>query len=240
MMDFAWIADYGRLLVAGLGTTLSLLVIAAVFGFALAVLLALARLSPIILVSWPAALLTSVIRGTPLLVQIYVFYFGLGSLFAAYPAIRTSILWPWLRDGYWYVAFALIVSVGAYVGEIVRGGLLAVPRGELEAARAFGMNGRQVLVRVWLPRAVGQVFPMLAGETVLLLKSTALASTVAVVDLLGAANLVRAQTFRIYEPLFLVAAVYLALTLVIEVVFARLERRGDNDRRSSTFGASAG
>jgi polar amino acid transport system permease protein len=231
MTDVAWIAGYGRLLLSGLATTLSLLVIAGVFGFALAVLMALARLSSLRALSWPATAVTSVIRGTPLLVQIYVFYFGLGSLFAAYPAIRTSILWPYLREGYWYVAFALIVSVGAYVGEIVRSGLLAVPRGELEAARAFGMSRWQVLVRVWLPRAIAQVFPVLAGETVLLLKSTALASTVAVVDLLGAANLVRAQTFRIYEPLFLVAAIYLGLTLVIETVFAWLERRGSGARR---------
>lgn len=224
MTDLAWLGDYGGLLLAGLGTTLSLLVVAAVFGFALAVLMALARLSAVRLLRWPAEFVTSVIRGTPLLVQIYIFYYGLGTLFAAYPAIRTSMLWPYLRDGYWYVAFALIVSVGAYVGEIVRGGLLAVPRGELEAARAFGMNPRQVLMRVWLPRAIGEIYPVLAGETVLLLKSTALASTVAVVDLLGAANLVRAQTFRVYEPLLLVAAIYLGITLVIEAAAARLER----------------
>lgn len=224
MTDLGWLRDFGGLLLDGLATTLSLLAVSAVFGFGLAILMALARLSSARLLRWSAEFVTSVIRGTPLLVQIYIVYYGLGSLFAAYPAIRTSVLWPFLRDGYWYVAVALIVSVGAYVGEIVRGALLAVPRGELEAARAFGMSPRQVLMRVWLPRAIGDIYPILAGETVLLLKSTALASTVAVVDLLGAANLVRAQTFRIYEPLFLVAVIYLALTLVIETTAGRLER----------------
>lgn len=236
MWDLAWIGKYGGLFLSGFGTTMSLLVVSAVLGFALAVVIALARLSRAAVFRWPAECITSVIRGTPLLIQIYVFYYGLGSLFATYPEIRTSFLWPYLRDGYWYVAFALIVSVGAYVGEIVRGGLLSVPRGELEAAHAFGMSGWQVLVRVWLPRGVGQVLPVLAGETVLLLKSTALASTVAVVDLLGAANLVRAQTFRIYEPLFLVAVVYLALTLTIEAVFGRLERRSGDLSAAATPG----
>lgn len=93
----------------------------------------------------------SVFRGTPLLVQIYILYYGVGSLFAAYPPIRGSFLWPYLREGFWYVALALTLSVGAYVGEVLRGGLRAVPRGELEAARAYGMGYWLTLRRVWLP-----------------------------------------------------------------------------------------
>ncbi|MBN7807812.1 ABC transporter permease subunit [Agrobacterium rubi] len=222
-MDLSWLSAYGALLIAGLGTTLSLLALSAIFGFTLAVPVALMRLSSRRLISIPAAFYTSVIRGTPLLVQIYIFYYGLGSLFTMFPSIRASFLWPYLREGYWYVVFALILSVAAYVGEILRGGLLSVPRGEIEAARAFGMTHWQVLIRVRLPRAIGFLLPTLAGETVMLLKSTALASTVAVVDLLGAANLVRSQTFQIYSPLLLVATIYLGLTLVIETCFAQLK-----------------
>ncbi|WP_234902058.1 ABC transporter permease [Agrobacterium rubi] len=223
MMDLSWLSAYGALLIAGLGTTLSLLALSAIFGFTLAVPVALMRLSSRRLISIPAAFYTSVIRGTPLLVQIYIFYYGLGSLFTMFPSIRASFLWPYLREGYWYVVIALILSVAAYVGEILRGGLLSVPRGEIEAARAFGMTHWQVLIRVRLPRAIGFLLPTLAGETVMLLKSTALASTVAVVDLLGAANLVRSQTFQIYPPLLLVATIYLGLTLVIETCFAQLK-----------------
>ncbi|NTF10466.1 ABC transporter permease subunit [Agrobacterium rubi] len=222
-MDLSWLSAYGALLIAGLGTTLSLLALSAIFGFTLAVPVALMRLSSRRLISIPAAFYTSVIRGTPLLVQIYIFYYGLGSLFTMFPSIRASFLWPYLREGYWYVVIALILSVAAYVGEILRGGLLSVPRGEIEAARAFGMTHWQVLIRVRLPRAIGFLLPTLAGETVMLLKSTALASTVAVVDLLGAANLVRSQTFQIYPPLLLVATIYLGLTLVIETCFAQLK-----------------
>jgi len=173
------------------------------------------------------------LRGTPLLIQIYIFYYGLGSLFAQFPVIRGSVLWPFLRDGYWYIVFALVLSVGAYVGEVIRGGLLAVPKGEMEAASAFGMTPRQALWRVRLPRAMRLLLPTLAGETVMLLKSTALASTIAVVDLLGAANVVRAQTLQIYQPLLLVAGVYLCLTFLIEALYAIAERRGTPLRRAA-------
>ena len=219
----AWIVEYASLLVRGLQTTIAILLISSVFGFVLAVLVALARISKNRVIAKVSLFYTSVTRGTPLLIQIYIFYYGLGSLFAQFPLIRGSFLWPYLRDGYWYIVFALVVSVGAYVGEVIRGGLLAVPKGEMEAASAFGMTPRQALLRVRLPRALRLLLPTLAGETVMLLKSTALASTIAVIDLLGAANVVRAQTLQVYEPLLLVAGVYVCLTFLIEALF-RLRR----------------
>lgn len=231
-MIAAWIFEYAALLGRGLQTTISLLLIASVLGFVLAVLVALARISKNRLLAKASLFYTSLWRGTPLLIQIYIFYYGLGSLFAQFPLLRASFLWPYLRDGYWYIVFALVLSVGAYVGEVIRGGLLAVPKGELEAASAFGMTARQALLRVRLPRAMRLLLPTLAGECVMLLKSTALASTIAVIDLLGAANVVRAQTLQVYEPLLLVALVYVCLTFLIEALFAFVERRGTPVRRS--------
>jgi polar amino acid transport system permease protein len=102
----------------------------------------------------------------------------------------------------------------------------------MEAASAFGMTPRQSLLRVRLPRAMRLLLPTLAGETVMLLKSTALASTIAIIDLLGAANVVRAQTLQVYEPLLLVAGVYVCLTFMIEALFAFAERRGTPMRRA--------
>ena len=221
-MDFSWINSFAGELLHGLGITLKLLLLSGFFGFILAVLVALGRLSRNPLISTPLRAFTSVFRGTPLLVQIYILYYGVGSLFASYPPIRGSFLWPYLRDGFWYVALALILCVGAYVGEVLRGGLRAVPKGELEAARAYGMKRFMVLRRVWLPRALQLSRPTLVGECVLLLKATALASTVAVTDLLGAANLVRAQTLKVYEPLLAVALIYIVLAFVIEYGCSRL------------------
>lgn len=221
-MDFSWINGFSTELVRGLGITLKLLLLSGICGFALAVLVGLGRASRNPLIRAPMQFYISVFRGTPLLVQIYILYYGVGSLFAAYPPIRGSFLWPYLREGFWYVALALTLSVGAYVGEVLRGGLRAVPRGELEAARAYGMGHWLTLRRVWLPRALELVRPTLVGECVLLLKATALASTVAVTDLLGAANLVRAQTLKVYEPLLAVALIYIVLAFVIEHLCNRL------------------
>jgi polar amino acid transport system permease protein len=223
-MDFTWITSFSAELLHGLGVTMKLLLLSGFFGFILAVLVALGRLSANRLISSTMHAYTSVFRGTPLLVQIYILYYGVGSLFASYPLIRGSALWPYLREGFWYVTLALTLCVGAYVGEVLRGGLRAVPRGELEAARSFGMGRWRVLRRVWLPRALQILRPTLIGESIMLLKATALASTVAVTDLLGAANLVRAQTLRVYEPLLAVAVIYIILAFLLEHGFSRFAK----------------
>jgi polar amino acid transport system permease protein len=221
-MDFSWLHSFSTELVRGVGITIALLILSGFFGFILAILVALGRLSHNWLISGSMRAYSSVFRGTPLLVQIYVLYYGLGSVFASYPLIRGSMFWPYLREGFWYVTLALVLSVGAYVGEILRGGLLAVPKGELEAGRAYGMGRWLLLRRVWLPRTLQMLKPTLAGESIMLLKSTALASTVAVSDLLGVANLVRAQSLRVYEPLLAVALIYIILAFSIQYGFSRL------------------
>jgi polar amino acid transport system permease protein len=221
-MDFEWLETYQSYFIPALQTTLLLLLYSGSLGFGLALLVGFARLSKQPFIAWAALSFTNTIRGTPLLVQIYVLYYGLGSLFVEFPAVRDTFLWDYLRDGFWYVVLALAISVAAYVGEVIKGGLRGVPKGELEAARALGMPRLLMVRRIWLPRALQILLPSLAGETVLLLKSTALASTVAVMDVLGAANFVRTQTLRTYEPLLVTALVYLVLALLIENVFRRL------------------
>lgn len=224
-MDFEWLETYQSYFLPALQTTLELLLYSGVLGFALAIIVGFARLSTQPFIAWLSLSFTNTIRGTPLLVQIYVLYYGLGMLFSEYPSVRESFLWEYLRDGFWYVVLALAISVGAYVGEVIKGGLRGVPKGELEAARALGMPRSLMVRRIWLPRALHILLPSLAGETVLLLKSTALASTVAVMDVLGAANFVRTQTLRTYEPLLVTALVYLVLALLIEFGFRRIGRK---------------
>lgn len=224
-MDFTIVQPYSHFIVEGLWRTIQLVIYGALFGSVLAVALAFARVSGGFVLSSICSGFCHVIRGTPLLVQIYLLYYGLGDLFAQIPEIRYSALWPFLREGFWYVVLALIISVGAYSGEVLRSGLLSVPKGELEAGRAFGMSSFTLVRRIWLPRAFQLVMPTLAGETVWLLKSTALASTVAIVDLMGAANFIRSQTAKVFEPLLVVAVIYILLTLAIEWFFRRMEKR---------------
>ena len=224
-MEFGWVAEYAPLLIEGFWRTIALVLISGVLGLVLAVPVALAQAAGGRVLASLSRGFTTTIRGTPLLVQIYLLYYGIGDLLSGVPEIRQSFLWPYLREGFWYAVAAFTISVAAYEGEILRGGLLAVPRGELEAARAFGMSRFQVLRRIWLPRAVNITLPALSGEAILLLKATPLASTVTVIDLFGAANIIRAQTFRVYEPLLLVGAVYVGMTIVIALIFRLLERR---------------
>jgi polar amino acid transport system permease protein len=224
-MDFSWVPEFSGLLLEGLFNTVAILVLSGTIGFALALVIGFGRVSRSPFIALPCLAFTSVIRGTPLLVQIFLLYYGLGSLFAAIPAIRDTWIWGILKNGFWYVVAALAISTGGYGAELIRAALRAVPKGELEAGRVFGMSGLLLLRRIWLPRALQGILPTLAGETVLLLKSTALAFTVTVVDLMGAANKVRAVTFRTYEPLLFVAVGYLLMTLIIERGFRGLERR---------------
>jgi len=223
-MEFSWFAKYLPLLAEGLWRTLLLVFWSGLIGFLLAIPIGLAQTRRGVASTLSRAF-TTIIRGTPLLVQVYLIYYGLGDLFAQTPQIRQSFLWPYLRDGFWYAVVAFAISVAAYEGEVMRGGFLAVPKGELEAARACGMSRFMILRRIWLPRALQISLPTLSGEAILLLKSTPLAATITVIDLMGAANIIRAQTFRVYEPLIVVAAVYVVLAAAIALAFRLLERR---------------
>jgi polar amino acid transport system permease protein len=162
-------------------------------------------------------------RGTPLLIQLYLFYYGLGSVFAAYPELRQGWYWFILKEGYYYAIVAFALNEAGYAGEIMRGAFLSVPRGELEAARACGMSPFQVLRLVWLPRAIRNALPTLAGETILTLKSTPLAALVTVTDIFSVADKVRQETYIIYPPLIMVMVIYMALTFIITRIFNHFE-----------------
>jgi polar amino acid transport system permease protein len=167
----------------------------------------------------------TLVRGTPLLLQLWLLYFGLGSLFPQIPAIRGSALWPYLREAWPYALLSLSVSFAGYEGEVMRGAFAGVPRGELEAARAFGMGRFTTLRRIWLPRAFYRVLPTLGGEVILQLKSTPLVATITVVDVYGVIARVRQDTYLVYEPLLLLAGVYMCLTGILVVLVRLLERR---------------
>jgi polar amino acid transport system permease protein len=224
-MDFSWFPHYLPMIVKGVWLTLLLLAISITIGFALAVPIGLVQVTGPRWLKWLAAGFCTVIRGTPLLVQLWLLYYGLGSFFPQIPWIRQSFLWPVLREGFFYAALAFTLSFAGYEGAIMKGAFLSVPKGELEAARAFGMSPWTVLRRIWLPRAFRIVLPTLGGETILQLKATPLAATVTVIELYGASYQVRQDTYRVYEPLLMVALIYLALTYVITRAFAYIERQ---------------
>jgi polar amino acid transport system permease protein len=229
-MNWTWFPEYFPLLVKGLWMTVQLLVMSMVFGMILAIPIGLVQVTGPKWLSAIANAYCTVMRGTPLLVQLWLLYFGLGSVFAAYPEVRQSVFWPILREGYFYAVLAFTLNEAGYGGEIMRGAFLSVPKGELEAARAFGMSPFKVLRRVWFPRAVRNVLPTLAGETVLMLKATPLAATVTVMDIFGVILRARQNTYLTYEPLFTAAIIYMALTFIITKIFGYVESQNPQRR----------
>lgn len=220
-----WLWTYSGPLALGLWRTLWMLVASVVLGFALAVPLGLVQVTGPWLLAAPARGFCTLIRGTPLLLQLWLLYFGLGSLFPMFPELRQSFLWPYLREGWPYGLLALTLSFAGYEGEVMRGAFAGVPRGELEAARAYGMSAFTTLRRVWLPRAFGRAIPTLGGDVIMQLKSTPLVATVTVLDLYGAIGRVRQETLLVYEPLLFLALLYLCVAAVVAAIVGMIERR---------------
>lgn len=220
-----WVPQYTGLALMGIWRTIWILVLSVMLGLMLAIPLGLAQAAGPWWLAAPARGFCTVIRGTPLLLQLWLLYYGLGSLFPTIPWIRSSEFWPILRQAWPYGLLALTLSFAGYEGEVLRGAFRSVPKGQLEAARAMGMPRLTLLRRIWLPQALHRALPTLAGETVLQLKATPLVATITVVDIYAVASRVRQDTFITYEPLLLLAVVYMVITGVIVLLFRWLERR---------------
>lgn len=220
-----WIPRYAGLGLEGLWRTLWLLGLSLLIGFAMAVPLGLAQAAGPRILAVPARWFCTMVRGTPLLLQIWLIYFGLGSLFPQFPAIRQSELWPYLRQAWPYALLALSISYAGYEGEVMRGAFKSVPHGQLESARAFGLSRWAVFRRIWLPQALARSLPTLGGEAILQLKATPLVATITVIEIYAVASRVRQDTFIIYEPLLLLAVIYMAIAGLIALAFRWLERR---------------
>jgi len=208
-------------LLQGTLLTLELVALALVAGGLLSVPLALLRVSANpVLRALPLAY-TFFFRGTPLLVQLFLFYYGL----AQFEAVRESMFWPIVREAYWSALIVFTLNTGAYTTEILRGAIQAVPHGEVEAARAMGMSGGTLYRRIVLPRAYRIALPAYGNEIILMLKASALASTITLLDLTGMARTVIAKTYLPVEIFLVAGAIYLALTFLLVNGFRLLERR---------------
>lgn len=205
--------EYAPFFVSGTILTIKLSIVAIIIGFFLGLFLALARLSSRKWLSIPAVCFIESIRGTPLLLQILVAYFGIIPLLMRKP------------DGEIASMLALSINAGAYIAETIRGGILSVDEGQLEAAKALGLSHFQSMRYVVLPQALRDVVPALGNSFVSLIKDSSLASTIATPELMYWANAANAQYYRVWETFITTGIIYLILTLVTSRILARLERR---------------
>ena len=188
--------------------TIELVVLSSVIGLIFGVVLGLLRLSKNPLVSTLPFLYIFFFRGTPLLVQMALIYYGLGQ----FEFIKESALWkPVLSQAYWCAIIAFALNTAAYIGEIVRGAVSAVPKGELEAADALGMSPAQKLRRITLPRAFGIMIPAYSNEVIFMLKGSALASSITVMDIIYTSKEIMSRTYTVLEIYFAARVIYLVL-----------------------------
>lgn len=206
---------------SGLWTTLRLLLAALLAGGLAAVPLAVLRSLPQPWLSRPVWAFTYAIRGTPMLVQLFLLYYGL----AQFAAVRESVLWPWLSSAWFCAIAAFAINTCAYTTELLAGAIRALPHGEVEAAKALGMSRFVMLRRIVLPSALRRALPGYGNEVVMMLHGTSLASVVTLMDLTGAARELNARHYLPFESFITAALLYLALTLVLVALFRAAEQR---------------
>ncbi len=209
-------ADRWKYLANGLLTTLEITVFAVLLGMVLGFLVAIVRctyiktgkLRPLDII---CRIYLTVIRGTPVVVQLLIIYFV---IFASVPISKTFVA---------VIAFG--INSGAYVAEIVRGGIMAVDNGQFEAGRSLGLSYRRTMTSIILPQALRTVLPALANECIVLLKETSVAGYIAIADLTKGGDIIRSQTFSPFLPLISVAVIYLVIVMFLTYLVGKLERR---------------
>lgn len=219
-MDLEILSRFGDRFLDGTLLSLKLVVLASLAGLLIAVPMALARTSPARRYWIPAYCYIYFFRGTPLLIQLFLIYYGLGQ----FEWIRSSPAWVILSSAEWCGWIALTLNTSAYVAEILRGGIHGVPVGQMEAARACGMSYALRVRRILLPQAIRIAWPAYGNEIILLLKGSALLSTIAVWDLMGEARSIFSRTYSL-DVFIYAGIIYFALTFVLTRGFVAVEKR---------------
>jgi len=204
------IETFPKLLV-GLNITIQLVTISLLVGFCFAIGLALLRLSNNLFLNFFAKTYVFYFRGTPLLVQIFLIYYGI----AQFEFIRESFVWSFFKEPYWCAILALTLNTCAYSSEIIRGGIQSVPFGQIESAKSTGMSGLLLYRRIILPIAFRQALPAYGNEMILMVKATSLVSTITIMDITGIARLIIAKTFSPVEIFIVAGLIYLTINFIV-------------------------
>jgi octopine/nopaline transport system permease protein len=208
-------------LLGGLVLTVELVLLSLLLGFFLAIGVALMRLSPYRPLSAFAYVYVFVFRSTPLLVQIFLIYYGLGQ----FEVIRDSFLWTFFREPFWCAILAFTMNTGAYTSEIFRGGIESVPYGQVEAARACGMGRILMFRRIVFPVAIRQALPAYGNEVILMVKASSLASTITLMEVTGIARNIISTTYAVVDIFILAGAIYLTINFLVTRALRYVEWR---------------
>lgn len=221
-MDFSFLSNYYMFFINGARITILLSIFTIIFGIILGIILALMKMSSNVILKSIAASYIEFIRGTPILVQLFIVYYGLplvGITFPDFPALGNNF--PDFMAG----VVALSINSGAYVAEIIRAGIQAVNKGQMEAARSLGMPHWLAMRHIILPQAFRNVLPALGNEFITIIKESAIVSIIGIHDLMYNADTVRGNTFKPFEPLIVAAIIYFIITFTLSKVIGLIERR---------------
>jgi len=210
-MNFELMIETFPKLLSGLNLTIQLVTISLFLGFCLAIGLALLRLSNNTFLSFFAKTYVFYFRGTPLLVQIFLIYYGI----AQFEIIRETFVWSFFKEAYWCGILALTLNTCAYSSEIIRGGIQSVPFGQIESAKSVGMSRFLLYRRIILPIAFRQALPAYGNEIILMVKATSLVSTITIMDVTGIARLIIAKTFSPVEIFIVAGLIYLTINFIV-------------------------
>jgi arginine/ornithine transport system permease protein len=205
----------------GAVVTIQMVFLSLVIGGLLAVPMAIMRTSKNRFVSWPVWMFTYIFRGTPLLVQLYMIYYGV----ALIEGIQQTFWWAIFREAFYPCLIAFALNTAAYTTEIFRGAIEATPRGEIEAAKAYGMSWAKRMKRIILPSAFRRAIPAYSNEVIFMLHASAIASTVTIADLLNAGRMIYARYYAPFDGFIFAGLIYLCLTFGILAIFKQLEKR---------------
>ena len=220
-MDFdLMITSFPKLLGATV-ITLKLLSASLFFGLFLGLFFAILRLNKNIFVNKFAYGYSYVFRGTPLLVQIFIIYFGLGQI----EYLRSTVLWVVLKEPYWCAIIAFTLNTGAYTSEILRSAFQTIKPGIIEAGKSLGISNKIIFYKIQIPIAIRQSLPAYGNEIILMMKGTSLASTVTLMDLTGVAKYIISTTFKPIEVFIVAGGIYLFMTFIIHNVIKYLEKK---------------
>ena len=220
-MDFSIILDNLPLLFKGLGLTLQLLALSLIIGFTLSIPIAISAANKSFWISFPAKAFIYVFRGTPLLIQLFIIYYGLSQ----FDWLRESVLWVVFKEAYWCAVIGFALNTAAYMAEICRGAILQTSKGEVEAADAYGLSSWDKYRHVILPSALRRSIPMYGNEVIFMLHATVLAGVITLVDLFGAAKILNSRYYAPFESFISVGIFYLAITFIIVFIFKLIEHR---------------
>jgi His/Glu/Gln/Arg/opine family amino acid ABC transporter permease subunit len=222
LMNWLQLSEHLPRLLDGLWISLGITGLSVLIGLVLALPIALMRLSSLKILKWPSYFFIFYFRGTPLLVQLFLVYYGSGQF--RHELIELG-LWSYFREAYFCAVFTLTLNTCAYTAEIIRGAIQSVPKGEIEAGRACGMSGSLLYRRIIFPSALRTAWPAYGNEVIFLMQASSLVSIITLMDLTGVARRIISETFAVYEVYLFVALLYLIITYVLAFLFKLIENR---------------